>query len=162
MRIPAFLAFLKSTSSVGQNIQTLILREGQRKDPYVNSPVLASLFPHLPCLHSLCLIDIAFRGAETPLPQLEPCHRIRSLSFRFKASESYTVQHVLDILGLFSHLDELRLSSDDPEGDKIIRVLDISKINICLQGSCQVASCRRTGERLHGHVGHTYPATICK
>ncbi|PSR78792.1 hypothetical protein PHLCEN_2v7274 [Hermanssonia centrifuga] len=120
-RIPAFLACIKPTNSIGQYIQTLLFREGQRKDPYVNSTVLASLFPHLPCLHSLYLIDIAFKGAEIPLPHLEPPRKIRSLSFRFKASESYTVQHVLDILGLFSHVDELRLSSDDPEGDEIIR-----------------------------------------
>ncbi len=116
MRITAFLAFIQSTNSIGEYLQELCFRDDQSNDPYVNSTVLASLSPHLPRLHSIRLLDIAFRGAKVPRPQLEPRRKIHSLEFRFIRSNSHTVQDVLDILGLFSHVDELQLSFNDRQG----------------------------------------------
>ncbi len=82
----------------------------------MNSTVLASLLPYLPCLHSIRFLDVVFDGAEIPFPHHEPPRKIRSLEFRLTAFKSHMAQGVLDILSLFSHVDDLQLSFDDIQG----------------------------------------------
>ncbi|PSR72768.1 hypothetical protein PHLCEN_2v11367 [Hermanssonia centrifuga] len=116
-KISTFPTFIKSTNSIGQYIQKLCFRSHRNSSlPYVNSAILAPLLPHLPCLHSLHFLGVGIRSAgEAPVPQPEPRRKIHSLEFHFNSNrwDKYTSQDVLDILGLFSHADELRLSYDD-------------------------------------------------
>ncbi|PSR83457.1 hypothetical protein PHLCEN_2v5729 [Hermanssonia centrifuga] len=111
--ISKFLAFISSSPFICGYIRGVCFSRDDRPDPglAMNSQVVSSILSLLPRLHTLRFINMVFDGHAIGILFPMPSHKLRLLEFQLILEDSYTTEDVLDVLGIFSHIGELRLSS---------------------------------------------------
>ncbi len=111
--ISKFLAFISSSPSICGYIREICLSRDDRPDPALtmNSQIVSSILSLLPRLHTLRFVNVVFDGHARGILFPRPSHKLRLLEFQLILIDSYTTEDILDVLGLFSHIDELHLSS---------------------------------------------------
>ncbi|PSS03709.1 hypothetical protein PHLCEN_2v3963 [Hermanssonia centrifuga] len=117
--IVAFLAFI--TSHVCDYVQGISFRMHDKAQYDLNSQILSPLLASLPRLQSLSFFGIPFNGDTVGVSPPLPSYHIHTLKvhWHFSASRAYTDYALLDILGLFSSVDQLELSSTWSSSDSL-------------------------------------------